>query len=273
MSNDIKVIQIERRPAPTSREQFKREVEEPSRPVVLTGGMESWPALSRWNAEYLRERIGQRNITVDICPPTGDATQTRAQEMTLAQYIEKGVPELEARDRMSNTELSLHDFPEVKDDAREPDYYAPERFKTASLFLGQATMSALHYHPDAEALLCMVHGQNRVALYEPGQVERMYPTPWNRSRFHWSQVNTAKPDLTRHPRFAEAQRWETLLSPGEMVFIPIHWWHAIYRTAFTAAVTWFWMAEFRKWHFPSPGVRTVAAFVPAMWRGMTRRGA
>ena len=98
MSNDIKVIEIERRPAPTSREQFIREVEEPSKPVVLTGAMGNWPAMRQWNAEYLRERIGHRNITVDICPPTGDATQTRPLEMTLAQYIEKGVPELEARE-------------------------------------------------------------------------------------------------------------------------------------------------------------------------------
>lgn len=54
---------IARVPVP-SREVFEREYLHRSRPVVITGVVERWPAFTRWSTTYFRERFGRMRTTV-----------------------------------------------------------------------------------------------------------------------------------------------------------------------------------------------------------------
>ena len=40
-----------------------------------------------------------------------------------------------------------------------------------------------------------------------------------------SQVDLEQPDLQKFPRFGRAKRYELMLEPGDMLFIPAFWWH------------------------------------------------
>ena len=43
----------------------------------------------------------------------------------------------------------------------------------------------------------------------------------------YSEVNVLAPDIQKHPKYFLAPYIETILCPGEMLFIPRGWWHFI----------------------------------------------
>ncbi|HEY0987413.1 MAG TPA: cupin-like domain-containing protein [Kofleriaceae bacterium] len=45
------------------------------------------------------------------------------------------------------------------------------------------------------------------------------------SRF--ADVDCEAPDLARHPRFADARVYDVTLAPGELLFVPVGWWHQV----------------------------------------------
>ena len=38
------------------------------RPVVITGVMDSWPAMERWSIEFFAEKLGEERVPVGILP-------------------------------------------------------------------------------------------------------------------------------------------------------------------------------------------------------------
>ncbi|MDP9146956.1 MAG: cupin-like domain-containing protein, partial [Acidobacteriota bacterium] len=68
-----------------------------------------------------------------------------------------------------------------------------------------------------------VYGQKEFIIYPPNQEKFLYPSP---EKENLSQVNSVdKPDLQKFPLFAKAEPTVFILQPGEMLFIPSHWWH------------------------------------------------
>lgn len=41
------------------------------------------------------------------------------------------------------------------------------------------------------------------------------------------QVDFERPDYARFPKFKEAKGCETVIGPGDVLYIPIYWWHHI----------------------------------------------
>ena len=75
---------IARLSAPPSAAEFLREYVGPSRPVIMKGAVDDWPALARWRSDsYLEDRIGDAVVTVNFTPDghgdhlTEDATGAR----------------------------------------------------------------------------------------------------------------------------------------------------------------------------------------------------
>merc|ERR1711879_1064721 len=92
-------------------------------------------------------------------------------------------------------------------------------------------------------LLAQVAGFKYVRLYAPGEAKRLYATVAPRgSQKHgasFSPVRTEFPDSVQHPEFLKAPYEETILGPGDMLFIPRFTWHYV-RSLTTSISVSFW---------------------------------
>lgn len=99
-----------------------------------------------------------------------------------------------------------------------------------SIWLGNQSVVAPHFDfPDN--LACCVVGERRFTLFPPEQQQNLYigPLDFTPAGQPISMVDINHPDLTKYPRFADAQSsaMTTTLKPGDTIFIPSMWWHSV----------------------------------------------
>jgi hypothetical protein len=123
------------------------------------------------------------------------------------------------------------------------------------MFVGFDSLSGAHYHTGTQALFAGVAGEKTVVFYPPKDSPYLYPHKWYLESYHYSRVNFDQ-DLSQYPKLKKTHPVECTLRPGELLFIPIHWWHLVRGHGFTVNLTLFWRAERRHHHYPTPGLRT-----------------
>ena len=91
-------------------------------------------------------------------------------------------------------------------------------------FGGQGSITAMHYDIDlSHVFLNQLHGRKRVILFHPDQSKYLYHHPFTVA----SYVDLDRPDYEKYPALAKVQGFETILYPGESLFIPSGYWHYI----------------------------------------------
>ncbi|WP_088330077.1 cupin-like domain-containing protein [Lacimicrobium sp. SS2-24] len=99
-----------------------------------------------------------------------------------------------------------------------------------SLWMGNPSRVAAHFDFPDNLAVC-VSGRRQVTLFPPEQLENLYigPLDFNPGGQPISMVDLKHPDFTRFPKFRTALEHAvtTELEPGDAIFIPSMWWHAI----------------------------------------------
>ena len=74
----------------------------------------------------------------------------------------------------------------------------------------------------------MIQGRKQLRLFGLDQLPNLYPNPiGSQGKTIQSQVNLDNPDLTKYPKFTDAQCQHCILHPGEMLYIPAFYWHQV----------------------------------------------
>lgn len=98
------------------------------------------------------------------------------------------------------------------------------------MWMGNAARVATHYDL-MENIGVVVAGRRRFTLFPPDQLPNLYvgPIELTPAGTPVSLVDLANPDLDRFPRFEEALKVAQTaeLGPGDAIYIPFHWWHAV----------------------------------------------
>ncbi len=201
-----------------------------------------------WTPDDIVARVGGTEVPVSIVDG-GNYMGSSKQMMTVADY-HRAATTVEDGPRPYLAELSYDKyFPQLAAELVDPPHLVGERFLQRVMYFGSGINSQIHYHPAGSAMLFCIHGRKIVRLFAPDQTKNLYKA----ARKNFSQVlvssigeNTNVHDVDRFPKFADAEYLEFVVGPGDVLFIPVYWWHSIQNfdeTSLTAV--YFWREEWR----------------------------
>jgi len=213
----------------------------PGKPVIITGLSDQWPAYKNWNPEYLAKLAGDRLLNVSQMD-SGDYVSSKNFKMTLKDYLNKLDSNHETRLKFYLAELPILKYlPELLDDLILPDYFnKTESDPNCFLYVGKGVFSQLHFHTMGSAMLTPLYGYKKIRLFAPDQTRYLYKYPWYSANNNMSKTTELDPDIKIFPEFEKAKYIDLTLNRGEVLFIPIYWWHGVTNEAMNIAVVTFW---------------------------------
>ena len=104
------------------------------------------------------------------------------------------------------------------------------------IWIGPAgTVTSLH-HDLTNNFIAQFVGRKRIKLLPASEVGKVYN---NRHVFsEIADLDDPGLDLARYPRLAAARAYEGVLEPGEILFMPIAWWHQVTSLDFSVTITY-----------------------------------
>ncbi len=233
---------LERR-AGLSSEEFLERYYAVGRPVILTGEMD-WPALTRWIPDYLKARIGATPVEYQ-----GGRSSNDRFEMEKDQHRREGPFDafIDAIQRGSGNDTYLTAY----NSARNREALAPlfedmgllDKFLTTDrpaaegmMWIGPAgTVTSLH-HDLTNNFIAQLVGRKRLKLLPASEVGRMYNHLHVFSRI--ADLEDPALDAAQWPRLSGAHVYDVVLEPGEILFVPLAWWHQVKSMDFSVTVTY-----------------------------------
>lgn len=199
------------------------------RPFVMRASPDTWTVLDWLRPENIKAKwTGPLNVGVS---DRGSFLAGRMSEslvwMTPREFVERV---FEGRPTAGRLYLrSVDDWQDVKDDLRQ----TIGRFRLSQsntvLFIGQeGNVTRLHFDA-VHGLMRQVYGLKRVLLFAPSQAFNLYEEPFGLAlRDRCSSLPEAdcmQADRKKFKRVSKADRLETVLAPGDSLYIPPYWWH------------------------------------------------
>jgi hypothetical protein len=225
--------------------EFHEKVRPNTKPLVMRGLVDDWPvvAAAREGDEaviaYLNNCGTTQPISAIVTAPSENGRFFYNPELTglnfikgqwqFAQFLQDLVTE--------NTSDAPHAMAIQSEVLRivSPPFAEQNRLDLlpdvdARIWLGNRVRTATHYDL-SENVACNVGGHRRFILFPPEQIANLYlgPLELTPAGTPTSLVDPLNPDLDRYPRFPEA--WSdaqtAVLEPGDALYIPYGWWHAV----------------------------------------------
>ncbi|VVT01149.1 cupin-like domain-containing protein [Erythrobacter sp. EC-HK427] len=114
------------------------------------------------------------------------------------------------------------------------------------IWIGNRIRVAAHYDLMENVAIC-VSGQRRFTLFPPNAMADLYPGPFELTPAGTpvSMVDFAAPDLSVFPRFPQAMARAQVaeLTPGDALYIPYGWWHAVESLAPVSTLVNYWWSD------------------------------
>ena len=211
------------RVAGLSREEFYVRYVERGQPVVLTDAASDWPAVSKWTSEYLAGSAGDLVVQLrSIDPRKPPAHSLHRTESTLREYLARlptaaiGDPYLAEQPLEKLFPHFLVDIGTIR--------YSQSPASNLSVMLSSKSVAPLHYHPHSEAISHQIAGTRRFLLLPPAETSKLDPAPVTGPLWNFARRVIKEDEIMSMPEEA----FETTLTPGEAIFIPLHWWHTVF---------------------------------------------
>lgn len=224
-----------------SRQQFLDEYYALNRPVVMTGAMDDWPALTRWTFPELKRRFGARVVSVQA-NRSSDAnyeqnSERLRREMTFGEYVERVESGGDTNDfyiTANNAGTNEEALKELWDDiVLFPEYLRDNDPSNRGFFWfgPKGTVTPLH-HDLTNNFMAQVRGRKRVRLIAPYELAHVY-----NNRHCYTQVDLDRVDYERFPLFREVTITDVEIGPGDLLFLPVGWWHYVHGLEISITMT------------------------------------
>jgi len=212
-------------------EVFKKEFYQTNTPVVIKNLSKEWPAREKWNWDYFKQTVGEKevgvynNVKSDAYTPINKADGY----MKFGEYLDmvkKGPVEL----RIFLFNIFLH-APQLVNDFTWPEHLMTGFVKKfPMLFVGGAgSITHMHFDIDLTHILhTQFAGRKRVLLFPYEEQYKLYRKPFevlslaDFSRYHKKNGN---PDYKKFPALKLANGYDFILEHGDTLFMPAGYWH------------------------------------------------
>ena len=214
------------------------DLEAAGEPRVLRGLVSAWPALTRWTTAASLTAPVPASATVDVLVNdcAGSAGRREAESSSFEGFVAGPWAAREPGARLAQEPLTGA-LAGLAADASMPGLLEPVAGRaTAHLWLtGGVSTASLHYD-SLHGLLCVATGSKTVTLAPPSATALLDPAPpGGESANHAGAAALA---LAAAPGALH-----TVLAPGDVLFIPNGWWHAVASSERTAAVSFWWASD------------------------------
>jgi lysine-specific demethylase 8 len=228
-----------------SSEEIKEKFIHKNEPVIIKGWAKNWKAGKKWTIEYLKEQIGDTEIsfkksTSNLFPDPRSLKKPKKYTVingSLKEYLNllmnstKKEYYFAAGDDlyfMKNGE-SNKDLSPLKNDFNIPNFLNEDNIEYIGFWLSKKGASTcIHYDSNGcHNINVQVKGSKKVLLFNPSEFNNLYmhkitePNPF----YNFSQVNAQDTDLSKFPNAQKVQYIESILEEGDLLFIPSFWFH------------------------------------------------
>lgn len=206
---------------------FLKNYIQPKQPLVITGMMDSWPAMNKWSFEFFRDLNSESTVHIE----EGNIMQgeTGFRKQTFRDYIQQLIEQ--DSESAAGAYLSVFkvfdEFPQLRDDV-DFSLLNQHKIKHSTVgWLGPAG-TVTGYHIDwGDNILAQVHGRKCVHLAAPEDTPNMYVSKKFDQGARLSEVDLHNWDEEKFPLFGKVKHQKIILDAGQMLFIPRGWWHHV----------------------------------------------
>jgi hypothetical protein len=250
---------IERR-AGLSAEEFLERYYAVARPVILVGEMDGWPALAKWTPDYLKAAVGSAVIEFQggrAANPKFEMEKDRHRgeapfDVFIDAIVQSG-PGNDAYITAYNSERNRQALAPLAGDLGYLDKFLSRDvpWPHGMPWIGPAgTVTSLH-HDLTNNFIAQLVGRKSLKVLPASEVGRLYNHPHVFSEI--SDLEAPDLDAERYPRLPGAKIYDLTLEPGEILFMPLAWWHQVKALDFSVTLTY---TNFR---WPNDGFSTYPA--------------
>jgi hypothetical protein len=208
-----------------SKSEFVQNYLKPQVPVVIENLVDNWPAVSKWNFDYIKQKVGDKIVPLYDDRPVDykDGFNEPHATMKMSEYVDLLQKEpTKYRIFLYNV---LKEVPELQDDFDFPDIGLKLMKSLPMLFFGgEDSHTFMHYDIDlANILHFHFQGKKECILYPNGEKKHLYKVP--HSLITHESIDFSNPDFERWPALKKACGYRTELEHGNVLYMPEGYWH------------------------------------------------
>jgi hypothetical protein len=223
-------------------------------PVIITGMLDDCVAREKWTYDYLIGQLGEREVEVqfgrEADPNYEMNSNSHKRRMPFGEYVamvRDSGPTNDFYMTANNDGRNREALQELMADLPPLAEYL-ELGRSGFFWFGPAGTITPFHHDLTNNFMIQIAGRKRVRLIAPCDTPNVY-----NQRHCYSQVDGRNIDLQRFPMMASVPVIECVLEPGEILFLPVGWWHFVEALDVTITVStthFLWDNDFYT-HYPS----------------------
>jgi hypothetical protein len=213
------------------REEFFHEYWTRSRPVVIKGIADAWPARTKWTFDYLKSNFADEEIEIQADRENDQFYEINSvshrQKIKLGDFVDMIVNSDGTNNfymTANNHAIGKTKLQSLLDDTGDMPAYAskPERVGFWHLWVGpKGTKTPLH-HDENGLLHLQLKGRKTWKFISPLDAPNIY----HRVAV-FSNVDIYNLDFEKYPAMQDVKILEVTVEEGEAMFLPQGWWHAV----------------------------------------------
>jgi Cupin-like domain len=202
-----------------SLDEFESEFRHKQRPVLLQGSVCNWPAVHKWNFDFLSEKCSRARVLINTHSPTAPRSVTIEEFVRLARHSAPGDSPIYLQEWYFQDDCPLlsDDIKEIPE--RHYDFkhklYGPVIGNTTSLWIGQKGAITI-FHRDAsyaDVIHAQIYGSKVWYIFGPNE--------------HVDLDNDGSPDFETYLSSHTPIVTHCVTRPGDVLYLPARWYHRL----------------------------------------------